>query len=170
MNPCIGRQFGMEGASDAPILFHGDRFLVAHRQDFHLRTQLFESGCSDENPFRFAGCWPGTPMYRVDEGVNLSAIGIALDRNIDERPAARILSLISAHQNCSGTGSEQRKFIVLDSLANRCRKAMDLEQMTQGGTFASGHDQMRHALQLVRCTHFDGIAAGRMERMKMRLH
>lgn len=170
MNPWIGGQFGMKGASDAPILPHGDRFVPTHGEDLHLGSRLFEPGSSDENPLGFSGSGARFPLYRGDEGVNLSSIGIALHRDIDEGPALGILPLIPAHQYRPGTGTQQRQITVLDALENRRREVMKIEQMTQGGTLASRQHQVSHLLQLVRSSHFDGIATSGMESMKMRLH
>ncbi len=102
-----------------------------------------------------------------DAAVDLAAVGVAFDGDVHQAEARlRGMRDFAGQQNRSGATAVDR--LVLAEALERFGQPFLIEQLQHGGAFAAGDDQAVAALQVGNGAHFDGVAAGPLDRFAMR--
>ena len=116
-----------------------------------------DAGGADEDHFeraagelRFAG---------LDGGVDLAAVGVALDGGVEDAEALlRRVRDFGGEQDASGAGAEGG--LGADEVLEGGEEAVALEKFEEGGGFAAGDDEAVDCGELLGFADEDGLGAG----------
>ena len=115
-----------------------DREAVAGGEGFYLWAGAGDAGGSDEDHFEWAAGEFG--RGGEDGGVDLAAVGVAFDGNVER--AERLLRgvlYVFCEKDRSGAGAEGRD--VADEGGEGVEEVVALEEFEHGGGFAAGDDE-----------------------------
>src|ERR1017187_4906674 len=102
------RQFWMEGRRHHTSLPHQHGIVAAFRQDFYSLANSFDARCANEHHLQKIAAQSAGGLD--DGGIDLAAIGVAADRNVNRIEAGlmRVLDFLGQHDR-AGAGPEGRR-------------------------------------------------------------
>ncbi len=157
-------ELGVEGGGEDLALADQGWVAVAAGEDFNAGSNGDDARCADEDHFkRTAGesCFGGD-----DCGINLAAVGVALDGCVEE--AKRALGGgedFAGEQDSTGAGAEDG----LDGaeLPQLFKETVLLEKAEHGGGFAAGQHQSVDGGEFAGLADLDWLRAGFCERLRV---
>jgi hypothetical protein len=130
---------------------------VALSEHLDARAGLRDARGADEDHLQRAAGEGG--LGGDDGGVDLAAVGVALDNGVEDAEAAlrRVLDF-TRQQNRSGAGAEDG--LAGAELLQGLEEAVLLQEFEDGGGFAAGQHEAIQAGKLAGLAHFNGRGAG----------
>jgi hypothetical protein len=157
-------EFGMEGGGHDVSLFDEDGEAVAFGEDLDTVAGFHDAWRADVDHFeraarelRFAG---------LDGGVDLAAVGIALDGDVEDAEAFLVgVGDFGGEEDASGAGAEGG--FGPDKGAEGVEEAAAFEKFEEGGGFAAGNDETVDVGELFGLADEDGLGSGFAERLSV---
>ena len=147
MDPVVAAQFRMKGRGEKISLANENRKLVAGGKRFDPGTGSSDAGGADKDHFEGATFKFGGGSK--DGGVDLPAVGVALDRDVKgfEGLLYGVLDVFG-EKDCAGAGAEGGRG--LDEGLQSVEEVVALEKLEHGGGLASRHDEAVDAFEIGR--------------------
>ena len=147
----------MEGGGHDVALLDEDGEAVAGGEDLDAVAGFYDAGRADVDHFeRAAG---ELRVARLDGGVDLAAVGVALDGGVEDAEAllGRVRDF-SREEDASGAGTEGG--FAGDEVLEGGKEAIALEKFQKRGRFAAGDDEAVNGGELFRFADQDGVGSG----------
>ena len=156
----------MEGGGEDVAFANEDREVVAGGEGFDFGAGAGDARGSDEDHFE----WTAGEFCRLgkDGGVDLAAVGVALDGDVEggERFLRRVL-YVFCEEDCTGAGA--KGWGGGDEGFESGEEAVALEEFEEGGGFAAGDDEAIEVFEFGRCADEFGRDAERGEGFRVGL-
>ena len=155
----------MKRGDHVAALLHPHRVaVVCGRARLLPAPKLADDGSADEHGFQVASLRHGDVC---DAAIDLAPVGVALDGDVHQTEAClRGMRDFARQQNRAGATSVNR--LLPGEALERFGEPFLIEQLQHGSAFAAGDDQAVALLQVGSGAHFDGVAAGAVDRFAMR--
>ena len=197
MEATVGREFRVEGGDDHPLLPESDRLTRAFGEDLNRRSRVAEARCSDKHALgtvigtvigtvmgarrgKNTAIWlsdrplgqRGDPIVdRADKAVDLIAVGVAINSDLNNAPAGGWFTLsFTSEQDRSRAGAKECEITRRRARTDRFPQLGVTEQAPERGALSSRHDQ---AIDLVEGRRLPDRNRGdpeRLERREVRRH
>ena len=147
----------MEGGGHEVALLDEDREAIAFGEDFDAGAGFGDAGRANVDHFeRTAG---ELRVGGLDGGVDLAAVGVALDSGVQDAEALwRGMGDLVGEQDAAGAGAEGG--LVLDEGAERGEEAVTFQEFEEGCGFTAGNDEAIDCAELFGFADEDGLGSG----------
>jgi len=157
VDAAVAGKLGMEGSGQDTSLADKHREAIALSEHLDARADFDDARGADEDHLQRAAGQGGFCGH--DGGVDLAAVGVALDDGIEHAEAAlRRVQDFASQQDCAGAGAEDG--LSAAELLQGFKEAVLGEEFEHGGGLAAGQHEAIEAGELARLADLDGRGAG----------
>jgi hypothetical protein len=164
--PCVAGEFRVECGNQMFALFDKDRISMIFGEHLYSGARAPDDGGADENGFNITR--PGALLKlraRFDSSnpaIDLSTVGIAFDRHIDDAEAfLRGVLHVGSEQNGPGAGAEDG--LLLREPAQRLLEIHVIQELEHGGALAAGDYQTVEIVELFGGSDLHSVGTGASE-------
>ena len=167
VKPAVRRQLGMERRRGHVALAHEHRFAAVRREDLDTGARPPDAGRADED-----GGHRASERRRIDlaeEGVDLTAVGVARHRDVDEVQAALLrIGHFPRQHDRSGAGAEDGRGPRREG-AECLFPGLGLEELPERRRLSARNDQAVGAVEVRGTFRLEALDSDLGERLAMRL-